>query len=851
MWLLRDVSLPYFRSHAARTALTLLGIVLGVAAVVATTSVTDAVFGSFRRTIEMTAGRAELVVTNAGAGVPEELVATIAAVPEVAVAAPLVAGFVPLAATDDRLAIFGVDVLGDAEHEMQIPRAAVHLPDEAGFARADDAVALGRVFAAARGLGVGSTLEVVTPRGRRRLVVRGLVDAVGPAALYGGGVGVMSLPAAQRLLAKEGKVDLVDVRLRTGNDVDAVRDALEARIGARARVERSAVHGDRAKELLFSLRVAFGVAGLVAAIVGFLIIYHTITVSLVQRRREIALLGALGIGRAGILRWLGTEALVMGTVAAVLGLGFGLVIARLSVPTFGSVATAWLHVPREDVAVSVSAVLLAALVGLGTTFAATLGPAWSVVSQPVAGFLRLAPGAGLERRRVARAVRWAVPGFVASAVLLVLAPRSLPFGALVVWLFAVVSLVLGGFGFLSPGATLLVGRAVTALAERRRGLRLLLAGSTLARDPARPVAVVAAIVMGLGWIVADASLIASFKGSWLGWLDAHYRSDLLVTSGDVLSVLTYPPIAEETVQEIAAVPGVRATQGIRLLEATYEGRPAVIQALDAAPEGLPLRDGDWSAVAEAFWRGDGVVVSENLAHKTRLAPGAVLALPTPSGQRRLPVLGVFSDFDLSGDLGSIAMSRAMFREVWRDRVVSRIRVWTEPGADIERVRAEIHRRFGASHGLNAATFAEARAAAARLVDDAFALTYSLITIALLISFVGVVNFLLTSVLDRRAELRALHALGVPAGQLAGAVLAEGTLLGLVGATVGLGAGVVASVVLVRHAAPMVNGWHFLYRFPVGTSLGLAVAVLVLAAGAGVLPARLALAPVAEGEGASE
>lgn len=71
MWLLRDVSLPYFGSRAARTALTLLGIVLGVAAAVATTSVTDAVFGSFRRTIEMTAGRAELVVTNAGAGVPE------------------------------------------------------------------------------------------------------------------------------------------------------------------------------------------------------------------------------------------------------------------------------------------------------------------------------------------------------------------------------------------------------------------------------------------------------------------------------------------------------------------------------------------------------------------------------------------------------------------------------------------------------------------------------------------------------------------------------------------------------------------------------------------------------------
>jgi putative ABC transport system permease protein len=275
MWLLTRVSLPHLRHHAARTGLTVLGTTLGVAAMVATTSVTDAVFDSFRHSVEVTVGRAQLTLTNAGSGMPEELIDEVRAVGGVAAAAPLVEGFVMVPGeAGEMLAVFGLDLLGDEQREAQVPRAALEIPDEVLFVSRPDSVVLTRSFASARRLGIDSRLAVLAPGGARELVVRGLVDDVGPATLFGGVVALMDLPAAQRLLQQEGRVDRIDVRVTDGVSAQDVRQGLVARVAGRVRVEDSTVHGAGATDLLFSVRVMLSIAALVAVVVGFFLIYH-------------------------------------------------------------------------------------------------------------------------------------------------------------------------------------------------------------------------------------------------------------------------------------------------------------------------------------------------------------------------------------------------------------------------------------------------------------------------------------------------------------------------------------------------------------------------------------------------
>lgn len=332
-----------------------------------------------------------------------------------------------------------------------------------------------------------------------------------------------------------------------------------------------------------------------------------------QRRKEIVLLNVLGVSRRGIALWLGAEAVTLGTIAGLLGYGIGLLLARLSLSSVGTVATAFAPLPAPEVPLSLSVLVLAVGVGLAATCAATAAAAWALVAGAGARFLHLSPEAAAGRPW--RALVASVLGLVAVAALIGFSPRTLPYRPLVGFIFTLNSLTLVSCALLSPVAALGLGRLVGSVARRTRGLSLLLASRSIARNPMAPIAVVTAIVLGLGWTLADASLIDSFRSSWLGWLDQQYQSDLIVSGGTAtVSFLTAPSFSDDVVRELRTLPGVREVQGERIVDVTHGGRPTALRAIDRSTHGVQLLDGPWDAVAAAFERGEGVVVSRQLAH---------------------------------------------------------------------------------------------------------------------------------------------------------------------------------------------------------------------------------------------
>jgi putative ABC transport system permease protein len=841
MWLLREISLPYLRRHLTRVALTVIGISVGVAAIVATTTVTDSVFHAFERTIEATAGRCDLHLTNGTLGLPEGFIDRVRGVPGVAAADGLVEGFVQLAgANREMLAVFGLDVLGGEAHHAVLPRSAVEVPDDFVFVSRPDSVALARSFAAARGYDFDARVSVLTPRGRGELVVRGLVDDIGPAALYGGAVALMDLPAAQHLLGKEQRVDRIDVRLDPGAGRERMIGALHAALPGQALIEEREVHGTRARDILFPLRVALTLAGLMAAIVAFFIIYHTVVVSIVQRRREIAVLIALGVERRVVLAWLMMEVPILAVLASALGLGLGLLLADAMLSTFGDVVTAWVRVPLERIAPSRWSLAVGFGMGVIGALAAAAAAAWGAVTGPGAARVYRSETSEDVRRQVVRPLMGALLGGLAVCVLLAAAPRTLPYGSLVTFIGLVVAATMVSFALLCPLVTLMLGRAGAAVGARSRGLGILLAGNALAKNPARPVAVLAAIVVGLSATIANATFIESFKHSWLSWVDRHYASDLIVGGGGAaVSFLTGPPFVDAVVDDIRRLDGVALAQATRIVEVDYEGRAIALQAVDRGTDALPLVRGDWREVADEFWSGAGVLVSEKLAYLTGAREGGTITIPSPDGARRLPILGVYSDYEV-GTTASISMSREYYRRVWNDELVNRVRVWASAPSRVERVRAEIHERFGATHGLHAATAREFRDGVGELVESIFGLHSIVVLIAFTVSAIGITNFLLTATLDRRAELRALWGSGVPRGQIASVLITEGTLLGVAGAIVALAGGIVVALILMKHSLPMVNGWRFDYAFPALSVAQICVGAIVLAAAAGIPPAWLSV-----------
>jgi len=184
-WLLRDVTWPALRRHRSRAALTLVGVVVGVQLVMTIQLVNRATLASFEDTFSALAGKADLQITNGDVGVAETLVERVAADPAVASVSALVRG--TLATPHGTLTVFGVDLLADQQlRDRQFPRRHVHLGDELRFVNATDSVALAIPWATAAGLARDGTFAATGPAGTSTLVVRGTLDPVGPATLFGG-----------------------------------------------------------------------------------------------------------------------------------------------------------------------------------------------------------------------------------------------------------------------------------------------------------------------------------------------------------------------------------------------------------------------------------------------------------------------------------------------------------------------------------------------------------------------------------------------------------------------------------------------------------------------------------------
>jgi putative ABC transport system permease protein len=213
------------------------------------------------------------------------------------------------------------------------------------------------------------------------------------------------------------------------------------------------------------------------------------------------------------------------------------------------------------------------------------------------------------------------------------------------------------------------------------------------------------------------------------------------------------------------------------------------------------------------------------------------------------VLGVF--FDYATDGGKIVIDRSLYQQWWRDDGVTVFPVYVEPGANPEQVRLAILETLAEdSPGSLLPTVlsnAELRRDILRIFDRTFTLTYVLEAIAVIIAMLGIINTLVTSVVERRRELATLQALGGSRGQITALILWEAGYLGLLGTAMGLFGGLALAWILIRVINRQSFGWTIQVSWPWGLMAEVAVLALVASLLAGFWPARWAARqPLVEG-----
>jgi putative ABC transport system permease protein len=834
----RFVSLRRLVESPLRALLTLVGIAAGVSSLVATGAANEAILRGFRSTLDAVGGTADLVVTGPSVGgLPDELVEPMRAVAGVKSVSPAVMEVAKLA-DDTRVQVFGVDLAaGDDSRGMDAFASGEQMPDAVAFLNDPDAVLVAETLARERGLKVGDKLPMRTSDGLRDLHVRGVIQGGNAAKAFGGRVAVMDLYTAEAAFGRGAKVDRVDVSLLPGADRERVTAALREIVGVQGEVAKNEARTGPVERMLRSFQVGLFMGSTVSLMVGLFLVFNTVSFSVAQRRREIGTLRALGVSRAQVVAMFAGEAALYGALGGAGGLVLGRFLAKWAVKqALSSVNNAYLSVNVGEVAVS-DALLWGALVtGVVGSIVAALVPALEAASVP--------PVDALRRDRTSR--DQAPPTLLARLRGLGLALAGLPLlllptvGGAPVFGNLTLALIALGAALTASSAVELLHRVVKKPVERAFGApgRVALAG--LVRERRRSGVAAASVLIGISLVLCLGTFVESFRGAITTWIERAIPADLFVASGSRTIGLANTPLQEGLADEVAKVPGVAEAHKVRLVWSEALGLRIGIFALEwdlySRRANPVLTAGEPDEVRHKLAAG-ALLVSDNLARKTGLRVGDKVPLKTPQGPREFEVAGFVVDY--SSDQGILLFDRPVYVRTFGDGLIDSVDLFLAPGADPQRVRAEIEAKWGEKYDLRVSTNADLRRSVMDLIDDFFALVYVLLIISVAVGVLGVVGTLLAQVLDRTRELGILRASGASRGQVTGAVTLEAALLGLAGALLGLPTGLCLGAVFVHVVGVQATGWVFPLVTPWAIAFAAAAGSILFAAAGGLWPARRA------------
>ena len=848
MSLFRWFILRSLRGDLPRTAVTVAGVAVGIAVVVAIRLANASSVLGFEAALNAMSGRTSLEIAGAGSGVDEALLAELGWLREYGLVSPVIEGDVLLdphgaaGAEAELVRLLGVDILRDRpfrDYPLVGGADAESLTTRQFLALLTDpqAVVLTAELAGRRGLDVDSAVDLVSGDRRVELIVKGLLGREGPAEVLDGNFILMDIAAAQLALDRLGRVDRVDVRLAERLDVAAVEQAIAERLPPGLTVQRPERRGAQVEKMLAAFHFNLTALSYIALLVGMFLVYNTVSVTVITRRAEIGMLRTVGTPRRAVLALFLGEAAALALVGCALGAPLGWVLAQAAVRmTASTVTTFWVASAAQVPPLAPADVALAVAVGLSLALAAAIVPAREAARLTPVGALRnedgLAPGGGFPGRHVAGAAL-----LLAAAAWC--ATRPAVAGLPVFGLLAALAIVFA--------AALLVPPTLYVL-QRVRGPRgWLRVESELARTnlggAIRRVSIsVAALAVSLAMMVAIAIMIGSFRETVAYWVEQTLQADLFVAAGRRLPVGARATVSADVEAALRAHASVLAVDGFRSIDLPYRDALIVVGAgrFDVMLEHGNLlfkepADGR-RALAAALGR-PAVVVSESFALRFDAAAGDDITLQTSRGEQAFRVTGVY--YDYSTDRGLVVMDRGTFATYYGDGRPSGLTAYLAAGADPGQVREEVLAALGPGRPVFINTNASLRRSVMRVFDSTFAITYALEAIAICVSMFGVAATLLTLALERRRQIAMLRLLGAERSHLRRMIVIEAVVLGLVSLGIGLVVGFLLSLILIYVINVQSFGWTIQYHVPLGFLLRAAALVVAGAALAGLYPARLA------------
>lgn len=807
-----------WRGHPLQALLTLAGVAIGVAVVVAVDLSSVSAEREFARANRAVQGVATHRVSAAAGSLDERLFTRLKVEAGVRDAAPVVRGNVSAGAED--LVLIGVDPVSDYRlRGFTLASGDVEPQPFPVFASVSLLDRLDRV--------AGDSLTLAYGRRTQAFHVAGTLDATGDSPLPDH-VLVTDIAAAQVFLRMNGRLSYIELRL----DDDGLVDTLGAMLPSGVHLVDTDTRNRAQFAMTRAFRTNLDALALLALVIGLFLIYNTVSFQVVRRRPLFGLLRALGLTGNGLFAWLVAEAVVVAAIGVVAGTVLGIFLSRfLYGMVSGTINALYFDLAGDAVSLEPFTLLKAAGLGLGAAVLAAAIPALEARRAPPRGlFARSGQESGLWTGR-----RWlsaALCALVVAAAVLTLSGESLvaAFGALFL-------LMLGAAAF-APALVVAVSRTLESVVAGLGRPGWIMVVRNVRAHLSRTGVATAALAVAIAATLGVALMIGSFRISVTDWLAAYLRADIYISTPNADA----PAFSDAFIEGLRDLEGVQSIAlGRRLTVEDPRHGPVTLFVLDTTAEGFAgfqVREGDTRNLYRRFLDDGAVLVSEPFARRFGLDAGDRFELATERGRTALPIAAIYTDY--STERGVLALSPATFARYFEPRGYRAASLYLAEGAAVSDVLAAFERTLNADDTLYARSNRDLREASLAIFDRTFRITGILRLLAVVVAVTGIVSALMALMLERSREYAILRAVGHTPRQLGLGMLGESGLTGLAAGLLALPIGVALCVLLIRVINLRSFGWSMQTVIDpalVAQSLLLAV---VAALAAGLYPAwRLA------------
>ena len=540
----------HLRAGGSLYLLTVLGVALGVAAVLSIQIINRNAIAAFAGSVKAVSGEADLSVLGYTPNFPEDIYPRVLSTPGVQAAWPLWRAAVALSgAANVMLDLIGVDFFTPVDIPWQgeptDPAVALSQP---GW------VALTPLLADQMGWRVGDAFTVSWGSRRVRLTVGALVDFHALNPLASPKLAVMDIAQAQSLFGDAGVIHQIDVKLAAGTDAAAMQTRLQERLGPGVRVVTPEQRETQAKGLLAAFQLNLTALSLISLFVGVFLVYSSTQAALVRRREELGLLRSLGATRRQVFALIITEVGLLGGVGAALGLPLGYGVAQANVRVV-SATLSNLYLLEEIARLEMTPWLyvLGIMIGVGGAVVGALLPALDVA------------------RRDTRAL---LSAFTLHETVGSLAPRLFALGAALlltaaVWYglhgrhwqhagFVLAVVLLLALPLLTP---LLVRELCTRVRVRGFGLGYSLKGLGV-RLQTTSVAV-ASLAVAVSMLIGITLMIGSFRQTLNVWIGTSIQADVYIAPASWRGTGSDGGLEPHVMAVVTGHPAVRAVDRLR------------------------------------------------------------------------------------------------------------------------------------------------------------------------------------------------------------------------------------------------------------------------------------------------